>query len=67
MCGYTYSGGTVINCKNTGSVRGTNILGGVCGANSSNITNCFNKGTVSGQYEVGGVCGFNGGKNNKLL
>lgn len=62
MCGYTYSGGTVINCKNTGSVRGTNILGGVCGANSSNITNCFNKGTVSGQYEVGGVCGFNGGK-----
>lgn len=57
----TNSGGTVINCKNTGSVRGTNTLGGVCGDNSGNITNCFNEGTVGGVDYVGGVCGKNAG------
>lgn len=57
----TNSGGTVINCKNTGSVRGTNTLGGVCGDNSGNITNCFNEGTVGGEDYVGGVCGENAG------
>ena len=56
VCGKNY--GTVRDCKNTGSVRGTAPLGGVCGSNSyGTITNCFNDGTVSGQDAVGGVCG----------
>lgn len=52
-------GGTVRDCKNTGSVRGKTKIGGVCGDNdyAGLIENCFNEGTVSGQDYVGGVCG----------
>lgn len=61
VCGKNY--GTVRDCKNTGSVRGTAPLGGVCGSNSyGTITNCFNEGTVSvtvTSFNVGGVCGNN--------
>ena len=62
VCGYNYKG-TVRDCKNTGSVRGTAPLGGVCGVNNSGIIeNCFNEGTVSvtvTSANVGGVCGNN--------
>ena len=53
--------GTVIDCKNTGSVSNgsSNRVGGVCGENYSTIINCFNGGTVSGNQYVGGVCGYN--------
>lgn len=61
VCGYNNKG-TVRDCKNIGSVRGTAPLGGVCGVNNSGIIeNCFNEGTVSGQDAVGGVCGANFG------
>ena len=52
-------GGTVRDCKNTGSVRGKTKIGGVCGDNdyAGLIENSFNEGTVSGQDYVGGVCG----------
>ena len=61
VCGMTYFGGTIKNCKNTGYVRGTgNNVGGVCGDNSgTSIINCFNEGTVEGVSYVGGVCGNN--------
>lgn len=61
MCGTTYSGGTIKNCKNTGYVKGTSdFAGGVCGYNSgTSIINCFNEGTVEGEGCVGGVCGIN--------
>ena len=54
--------GTVRNCKNTGSVRGSGPLGGVCGNNYGTIKNCFNEGSVSVTVKsggVGGVCGVN--------
>ena len=54
--------GTVRNCKNTGSVRGSAPLGGVCGNNYGTIKNCFNEGSVSVTVKsggVGGVCGVN--------
>lgn len=62
VCGYNNKG-TVRDCKNIGSVRGTAPLGGVCGVNNSGIIeNCFNEGTVSvtvTSANVGGVCGSN--------
>ena len=58
VCGMNY--GTVRDCKNTGSVRGTSTIGGVCGFNDSGkIENCFNEGIVRGTSTIGGVCGFN--------
>ena len=59
VCGMNY--GTVRDCKNTGSVRGTSTIGGVCGFNNSGkIENCFNEGIVSGtSRNIGGVCGNN--------
>lgn len=54
--------GTVRNCKNTGSVRGSAPLGGVCGNNYGTIKNCFNEGSVSVTVTsggIGGVCGIN--------
>lgn len=62
VCGYNNKG-TVRDCKNTGSVRGTAPLGGVCGVNNSGIIeNCFNEGTVSETVTSAGgsgVCGAN--------
>ena len=62
VCGKNY--GTDRDCKNTGSVRGIEPLGGVCGVNESGIIeNCFNEGTVSVTVIIsaggGGVCGAN--------
>ena len=65
VCGVNY--GTVRDCKNTGSVRGLAVIGGVCGYNEEGgiIENSFNEGTVSGTgdnvQQVGGVCGYNNG------
>lgn len=62
VCGNNNNKGTVRNCKNTGSVRGSAPLGGVCGNNYGTIKNCFNEGTVSVTVTsggVGGVCGIN--------
>ena len=57
--------GSVINCTNTGSVKGSgNSVGGVVGYNQSgsSVTNCYNTGTVSGSdIYVGGVVGQNSG------
>lgn len=62
VCGNNNNKGTVRNCKNTGSVRGSAPLGGVCGNNYGTIKNCINEGTVSVTVTsggVGGVCGIN--------
>lgn len=62
VCGMNYDSGTIENCYNTGTVSGSDVAGGVCGANSGTINNCYNTGTVScnGDY-VGGVCYSNNG------
>ena len=54
---------TITNCYNTGTVSGSDKVGGVCGYNCfGTITNCYNTETVSGSDSVGGVCGYNYGK-----
>ena len=59
VCGYNTNQGAITNCYNTGIVRGSETVGGVCGSNYGTITNCNNAGIVSGKSYVGGVCGKN--------
>ncbi|MCQ2235263.1 MAG: hypothetical protein MJZ24_11055, partial [Paludibacteraceae bacterium] len=47
-------------CYNTGSVNGSEYVGGVCGENGGTVSNCHNTGSVNGSEIVGGVCGING-------
>ena len=58
--GVEYSGGTVTNCYNTGSVTGEGHVGGVVGFNVGTVINCYNTGSVTGEGHVGGVVGSNG-------
>lgn len=61
-CGSNTNQGAITNCYNTGIVRGSETVGGVCGSNYGTITNCSNKGNVGEDDEsVGGVCGSNYG------
>ncbi len=55
--------GTVTGCYNTGTVSGTNYVGGVVGAciGEAILVGCYNTGTVSGTSSVGGVAGSNHG------
>ena len=62
--------GSVINCTNTGSVKGSgNRVGGVVGYNNGGtVKNCYNTGNISGNisyndsgHHVGGVVGYNSG------
>ncbi|MDD3340377.1 MAG: hypothetical protein PHS82_16175 [Lachnospiraceae bacterium] len=63
VCGYNSENASITNCINSGNVRsnGQNVVGGVCGINSSgSITNCINSGSVSGTADSqGGVSGAN--------
>lgn len=62
MCGYNTAKGAITNCYNTGIVRGSEAVGGVCGSNYGIITNCSNTGNVGEDDDsVGGVCGSNYG------
>ena len=54
-----YSGGTVTNCYNTGSVTGKDHVGGVAGINEDTVTDCYNTGGITGGTYVGGVVGGN--------
>ena len=54
-----YSGGTVTNCYNTGSVTGKDHVGGVAGINEDTVTDCYNVGSINGNKYVGGVVGGN--------
>ena len=62
VCGNNKDQGAITNCYNTGIVRGSEIVGGVCGSNYGTITNCSNKGNVGEDDDsVGGVSGSNCG------
>ena len=53
-----YSWGTIENCSVSGSVSGTNCVGGVVGAQiDGSITGCSSSATVKGMVDVGGVAG----------
>lgn len=58
--------GTISDCYNTATVRGTEInphvvtldgVGGIAGRANNTITNCSNTGSVSAAQEVGGIVG----------
>ena len=54
-----YSWGTIENCSVSGSVSGTNCVGGVVGGqqSSGSIIGCSSSATVKGTRHVGGVAG----------
>ena len=53
-----YSWGTIENCSVSGSVSGTNCVGGVVGKQTSgSMTGCSSSATVKGTVNVGGVAG----------
>lgn len=53
ICGIA-GGVTCINCKNYGSVKGNEDVGGI----GSNAQNCENYGKISGKTRVGGIIGY---------
>ena len=55
--------GRVNNCSFTGTVSGTERIGGIAGRNkvSGVIENCTVSGIVSGDHYIGGIAGENGG------
>ena len=63
IAGYLGSG-SITNCYNTGTVAGTNYVGGIVGYSYGSITNCYNTGsvtgTVTGSTYVGGIAGHMG-------
>ena len=63
LVGYLGEGGTLQNLGVKASyIKGSNVVGGLCGQNQGNVTNCYNTGSVTGTGDyVGGVCGLNFG------
>ncbi len=72
ICGYQSGSGKITNCRNTGSIMGTNSydnisndelkttpnsVGGICGQGYGIITDCTNEGRVEGYSKIGGICG----------
>ncbi len=58
VCGELAYIGSVSGCYNTGSVTGTDDVGGIFGySDATSISECYNTGAISGADEVGGICG----------
>lgn len=55
--------GTIENCRFTGTVSGTNQIGGIAGVNTADgiISGCTVDGSVYGDHFIGGVAGRNDG------
>jgi hypothetical protein len=62
LAGYNYYG-TIANCYSTGSVSGTDYVGGLVGFNHqcSRISYCYSKSSILGHDYVGGLMGINQG------
>lgn len=55
-----YSGGSLVNCVNTGEVGYPHIgynLGGIVGRTGGLVENCRNEGHITGRKDVGGIVG----------
>ena len=55
-----YSGGSLVNCVNTGQVGYPHIgynLGGIVGRTGGLVENCRNEGHITGRKDVGGIVG----------
>ena len=58
MVGFNFDG-IIRNSYATGSVNGTDFLGGLIGSNYGTITNSYATGSVNGDSDVGGLVGYN--------
>lgn len=58
-CGTTNINGNILNCYNTGEIKGYSCIGGICGYKKGlNIKNCYNTGRIYGINEnVAGILG----------
>ncbi|MBL8397753.1 MAG: hypothetical protein JNL84_06345, partial [Candidatus Accumulibacter sp.] len=56
--------GTIYNAYATGSVTGTDVVGGLVGDNEGPINNAYATGSITGNDLVGGLVGDNGGPIN---
>ena len=55
-----YPSGTIYNCVNLATVKGSNLVGGISGGSTAGeIANCVNFGNVIGDYSVGAIAGDN--------
>ena len=50
-------GGKVINCSNSGGIKGTNAAGGIVGSAPNEIHNCCNTGDITSYGSGGGIMG----------
>jgi hypothetical protein len=58
LAGYVGDQGTIINSYTTGTVTGTDTVGGLVGStNNGNIINVYSTATVTGNVNVGGLVG----------
>lgn len=57
--------GTVVNCINNATVKGTSRIGGIVGRNNGSITNCMTtaEASIQGEYLVAGIAGINENSN----
>lgn len=54
------SGSTVRNCWTSGTVNGSQRIGGICGGlikQYTHIVNCFSTATINASYAIGGIVG----------
>ena len=60
LFGYVGTNGKIENLTVSGSVSGSNYVGGIAGRNDGTVRNCYNTASVSGDSTIGGVVGYNG-------
>lgn len=54
-----YSDSAIHYCRNEGTVKGTDTVGGIIGMKIYNpVIACLNDGDISGEYNVGGIVGY---------
>ena len=61
LFGWINSGGKIMDTGVSGTVSGTDYVGGIAGWSNSIITNCFNSAIITGTNHVGGVAGYSEG------
>ena len=54
--------GSVTNCYSTGTIIGTDSVGGLLGSNEGMVSYCYSTSLVSGQNSIGGLVGYNMGQ-----
>lgn len=49
---------SITGCRNSGSISGTDCIGGIAGLSATFVSNCENSGAIAGtSYSVGGIVG----------